>query len=477
MGKKKQTQLPMCTYGAGCTRPGCIYRHPPKGVVPKSEAICMPFVAGFCEFGERCRNVHLCESDAEALRRKYARTMCEWGVQCRNKLCLYSHPQLDDELAACGIASMGLHPRTDEPASVHHGGQPMPLLPGGVWQEDLHDAGQLTWEEHQQQRIVAPAAASGSRTDRPHDAPGTGGGSSLGAQTVSFTAGGGSAGDAPQCAECGRASDGCVDATDGCFYCDACWDAFDGEAPADTAGAMPAESCAAEPPTGTFQAPPPHPMHPAACGNANAAALSGHQPGALFPATHPASDARHAPGMSECVPAPVAYAPSGAWASVAGRSAAGGGGSAGCSASVGRTGGASGAMGGTGGGGGHADGILRSKEVVLPQQVWLPEVGRTAAAAFNIADPLSRFHAVNAPHRARGELLPLLFSQEQARGAATAGGGVVLDLHFQSAKTAPQVRPASQTARNKKTHTLSTLTAHIPSALAHRCWMPSCPRC
>ena len=32
---RKQQQMPMCDYGAACTRKGCIYRHPPK---PKRDA-------------------------------------------------------------------------------------------------------------------------------------------------------------------------------------------------------------------------------------------------------------------------------------------------------------------------------------------------------------------------------------------------------------------------------------------------------
>jgi hypothetical protein len=434
----------MCTYGAGCNRPGCIYRHPPKGAVPKTEAICMPFVAGFCEFGGRCRNVHPCESEAGALRHKYARTPCEWGAQCRNKLCLYSHPQQADELAAYGLASMGLHGTTESATARHD--PPMPLLPGGVWQEDLHDAGQLTWEERRKQLVAASNADRGSRPDHAPDDSGAVGASLPGAEAFS-TADPDVAGDAPRCAECGRASDGCVDATDGCFYCDACWDLFDGEATADANGATPLEESLAEGVSGSVHPQVPHLAPPAAC-----AALSG-QPGGVTPATaaaaiypaaiHSASEAGGASETAACGhargPAPAPYAPSGAWAFVANRSAANGGTRAGGKEADGGGSGANTAGGGTGGGIGKASGFPRSREVVLPEHVWLPEVGRTAAAAFSIADPLARFHAVNAPYRARGERLPLMFGSEEARGAAMAGGGIVLDLHFQSAKTAPQV--------------------------------------
>ena len=65
-----------------------------------------------------------------------------------------------------------------------------------------------------------------------------------------------------------------------------------------------------------------------------------------------------------------------------------------------------------------------------------------AASAFGVADPFARFEMVNAPHvrAAAAQPLPLSLS---ASGTASAPGraasGTVLDLHYQSVKTAHAV--------------------------------------
>ena len=89
---KKLAQMPMCTYGAGCTRKNCIYRHPPKVAVVKSDEICKPFLAGLCAFGSRCHNRHPSREEADSLRRRYANTVCQWGENCRSEGCLFRHP-------------------------------------------------------------------------------------------------------------------------------------------------------------------------------------------------------------------------------------------------------------------------------------------------------------------------------------------------------------------------------------------------
>ena len=105
---KKKPQLPLCTYGAACTRPRCIYRHPPKGAVRKSEIVCKPFLSGLCEFGSRCQNIHPGPEEADKLRRKYALIACEWGSACKNRGCLYRHPAPVDTLAGTlAAASLG----------------------------------------------------------------------------------------------------------------------------------------------------------------------------------------------------------------------------------------------------------------------------------------------------------------------------------------------------------------------------------
>ena len=58
-GKKGTHRMPMCEYGAGCTRRGCIYRHPPKGEKPsKIQVACRNWLMGECEFGRGCRYLH-----------------------------------------------------------------------------------------------------------------------------------------------------------------------------------------------------------------------------------------------------------------------------------------------------------------------------------------------------------------------------------------------------------------------------------
>ena len=147
---RKQQQMPMCDYGAACTRKGCIYRHPPK---PKRDAassqhsrgasveeelrydggqlyprssfieeygeeqgaafweraerptatppppgpdesapVCVAFLAGLCTYGARCRGQHPPPDVADAFRRRFASTPCQWGDSCRTAGCLYLHP-------------------------------------------------------------------------------------------------------------------------------------------------------------------------------------------------------------------------------------------------------------------------------------------------------------------------------------------------------------------------------------------------
>ncbi|KAK7253361.1 hypothetical protein SO694_00001558 [Aureococcus anophagefferens] len=53
MPRNKQ-QMPMCQYGASCTRKGCVYRHPPKPAkkAVKNVEICVHFIGGACSFGD-----------------------------------------------------------------------------------------------------------------------------------------------------------------------------------------------------------------------------------------------------------------------------------------------------------------------------------------------------------------------------------------------------------------------------------------
>ena len=90
---KKGVRMPICDYGAACTRKGCVYRHPPKTAAPpEAEEVCKPFLAGSCQFGSCCRNFHPPPDEVGAWCRKYATTACRYGEDCRNQSCLFWHP-------------------------------------------------------------------------------------------------------------------------------------------------------------------------------------------------------------------------------------------------------------------------------------------------------------------------------------------------------------------------------------------------
>ena len=112
-GGRRDQRMPMCEYGAACTRRDCIYRHPPKGTrpaEPESRDVCLAYLAGACQFGERCRNVHPTEQEACVLIAKYKRTDCQWGDACRTEGCLFLHPheKVAARLAALGLSADGL---------------------------------------------------------------------------------------------------------------------------------------------------------------------------------------------------------------------------------------------------------------------------------------------------------------------------------------------------------------------------------
>ena len=103
MGKGKLTQMPLCDYGASCTRKGCVYRHPKKPDKPAKEVVCepvrevstevcKPFLAGICQFGKRCYNRHPGDEEAHELIAKYYKIACKWGDDCRSEGCLFNHP-------------------------------------------------------------------------------------------------------------------------------------------------------------------------------------------------------------------------------------------------------------------------------------------------------------------------------------------------------------------------------------------------
>lgn len=94
-GKSKaaaaRQQMPLCQYGSACTRPDCIYRHV-KEAPGSSGRVCMAYVAGSCAFGHKCRDIHVSDEEAEAMRAQCASKPCAYGDSCTNPLCLYLHP-------------------------------------------------------------------------------------------------------------------------------------------------------------------------------------------------------------------------------------------------------------------------------------------------------------------------------------------------------------------------------------------------
>jgi RNA-binding, Nab2-type zinc finger len=91
---KKVAKMTECQYGAGCTRPDCIYSHSKgQGEFQQSQEPCMPFLAGVCSFTSTgCRKRHPPQAEAERLIAKYKSTRCRFSDKCRTEGCLYIHP-------------------------------------------------------------------------------------------------------------------------------------------------------------------------------------------------------------------------------------------------------------------------------------------------------------------------------------------------------------------------------------------------
>lgn len=88
---KASGKMQLCEYGAGCTRPDCIYRH--EGIAKKAE-VCLPFLAGKCTFKDNgCRKRHPKPDEKKRLIAKYKRTRCRFGDECYTEGCLYLHPR------------------------------------------------------------------------------------------------------------------------------------------------------------------------------------------------------------------------------------------------------------------------------------------------------------------------------------------------------------------------------------------------
>lgn len=93
--KKNKTRMVECSYGAACTRKGCIYSHPPKTskAFAQSNEPCMAYLAGICTFTTKtCRKRHPGDEESERLIAKYSSMNCRFGDSCMTNGCLYRHP-------------------------------------------------------------------------------------------------------------------------------------------------------------------------------------------------------------------------------------------------------------------------------------------------------------------------------------------------------------------------------------------------
>ena len=390
-------RMPMCDFGAGCTRKGCIYRHPPKEkvAVSTSSEVCKPFLSGRCLYGSGCQNRHPAEAEADALRRKYACIQCRWGDECRSEFCLFSHPS--DNFANGGMSDLQdalPYDYEEEPAGAalaapnEYAAQPWTngaaQLPDvSEWQPDLSAP---TWQPDAAATAWQPDAASTPWQPSPSAAAWQ-----------------------PDAA-----------ATP--------WQPMPSQPSASAAAWMPDASASIWAPSA--QTSPWLPDSSAAIWRPDAAAPSW-QPDAPLAIYQMAASQP----VSSSLPT---YKPqAGSWAAVANKPAAPaqphGVGAAAGSASL--------------------RGAPPRPTVRMPQELWLGGVARIdASSAFGITDPLARFEAVNEPHvrRAATNALPRTLAPREADRAALRNGGGgggtpsvgVLDLHFQSMRTAEVVLDA-----------------------------------
>jgi hypothetical protein len=411
----RKAQLPLCTYGAACTRKGCIYRHPSKAAAAaatKSDEVCKPFLAGMCGFGHRCHNRHPSEAEVEALRRHYASFPCRFGDECRSQGCLFWHPgdadvHINEVAEQLAQVPAGLSAGCSAPLCVElegTSGSDLGLPPRGV--ETLPQFPIRTQDEHQGAQVGEGRPTLGPADWTPN------------AAATDWTPNAAAADWAPNAA----AADWAPNATAVEWH---------PNAGASTHG----------------------------CGTA-AAGMAWPRPGDETALTCEAGTGAASPFS---------------WAAVAGNASAhAGGGTRGSD---------------HGKGGASHRPISRTPQTVrIPPELWLPPSQRVdSAAAFAIADPMARFRAVNEGHerRAASQPLPLtLASLEEGgsgygRGANGERGGSVrtvaaavgvIDLHYQSERTAPIVLAAelmSMLARHAEVWII-TGTGHHTNKQSHQ---------
>uniref|UniRef100_A0A7S3P915 C3H1-type domain-containing protein n=1 Tax=Amphora coffeiformis TaxID=265554 RepID=A0A7S3P915_9STRA len=116
-----------CFFGAGCTRPGCIYRHDRAAIQsnPQSEEPCMAYLAGHCAFNAKsCRKRHPPPAEADRLRQKYSQIRCRYGSECQTEGCLYRHEALSEPVSLVDWVAQPVEPARPPAAAA---------LPGTSW--------------------------------------------------------------------------------------------------------------------------------------------------------------------------------------------------------------------------------------------------------------------------------------------------------------------------------------------------------
>ena len=431
-GRRKQ-QMPLCDYGSGCTRRGCVYRHPDKKQEVYAE-VCKPFLAGICQYGRNCYNIHPGADEAESLRIKYASTTCRWGDDCRSEGCLYSHPSdranIEDGASHAEL-SYGLHFGSEcipvdqaailEPRGVEN----LPLYPSGI-DSDMQRLWQQQQQQQQQYTDWQPPHSSVEGVDLPK-------------LTERLDLSASSPGPNAGLTGCARAPLPQVSAGVSSQLClpSACPSVPDEWTPNSAAEWVPNGAAAEWMPNGAAAEWVPN---GAAAEWAAYRASTAARPPDPPPATNrdPSPSSLSArPHFITAATAPPSVAPlskppaPGSWAAIAAAhgAAAPPASMAGATCAAHFGGGAR----GSGGGG-------ERRAVRIPSQLWLVDVSRLdAATAFSISDPLARFSAVNAPHEARtaDQALPSTLQAATIGGhRATVG---VMDLHYQSVRTAALV--------------------------------------
>ena len=102
-GKKKAMVMPKCAYGVACTRKDCVYTHPPRPAqsknknkypqVQKSGNVCLAFLSGLCAYGRLCHDLHPeSEEERERIIASFRARPCHFGLDCHTPGCLYGHP-------------------------------------------------------------------------------------------------------------------------------------------------------------------------------------------------------------------------------------------------------------------------------------------------------------------------------------------------------------------------------------------------